>query len=533
MNDSKRVVIVCRVSTVGQEDNYSLGVQEDQCRKASAERGYQVVAVYRDVISASIRERPGLSAAIDLIESNQADILMTSVLDRLTRDQTHAVLLMDEVERAGGAVEFALEELDDSPMGMMIMAIKAGVAALERERLVTRISASLEAKKAAKEPLGPMPFGFTKAEGSKVEVVVDEAQAELVHHIFTSYANGMSLLSLANQLESEGYKTPSGNTRWGTSTLARFFENPRYMGRWPSNVWVKQHKKGQKSRDVKRPESEWSWSDGPSIVSPELWYKVNQRRVTGRESSPKSSKDPTAFLLRGGYAICGICSGKMHGITRHKSSRAPEYQCGRNRARTVPCKGTLIPSATLDEAVWDVVKQVLSDPSVLQEWLDHLVSPESRPDATSVRDSVDRLEAELDKVATRYAGAPTAILPHLEKQIASLTERLETAQTRLQDMEALQNDFDREVTARQRLKEVANHSADELERLDYTAKRGLIDSLGIRATVWPKTSEVRYSISINTEVALSGPVALQPSYFNLCNGRGTFAESRVHSPSEL
>jgi site-specific DNA recombinase len=47
----KRVAVYCRVSSAGQEDNSSLATQEASCRSYAVERGWEVVAVYRDVFT--------------------------------------------------------------------------------------------------------------------------------------------------------------------------------------------------------------------------------------------------------------------------------------------------------------------------------------------------------------------------------------------------------------------------------------------------------------------------------------------------
>lgn len=522
----KRAVIVCRVSTAGQEDNYSLDVQEQQCRTACAERGYEVVSVFRDVISGTIRDRPGLNAAVAMVKAGQAEVLMTSVLDRLSREQNHTILIMDEVERAGGTVELALEEIDSTPMGTMILAIKSGMAALEREKIIARVTASLEAKKKAGEPLGSIPLGYRKVDSATV--VVDETTAPLVQHIFQLYAEGLTLRGLTKRLESEGYRTPRGKLHWSTSGLCRIIENPRYRGAWPGNQWKVVPRKGQKPLYRMQPESEWLWTDGPAIIDPELWFKANRLRTTARANSPKSAGTPESFLLRTGYVWCGLCGNKLHGITQRNGQRSPAYVCGHRSVVSTSCKGATIAAYLLDDAVWDIVKSLLSDPAVLSEWLDHQTDTDNMAhDIVAARQTVARLEADMNKAAERYSSAPEAILPQLSAQIETLSQRLEVARTDLQLAEDAMADQSQKEATRERLSEVASFEAEALDRLDYPAKRQLIHDLGVKATVWPASHEIRWTVQVNTEVAWAGPVALQPGYYNLFDGKVPFAASSV------
>ena len=61
---STGVVIYTRVSTAGQEDNFSLSTQEAACRQHAAGKGWVVVEVEYDVASGANRNRPGLERAL-------------------------------------------------------------------------------------------------------------------------------------------------------------------------------------------------------------------------------------------------------------------------------------------------------------------------------------------------------------------------------------------------------------------------------------------------------------------------------------
>src|SRR5215203_2318732 len=95
----KRVAVYCRVSSAGQEDNSSLATQEASCRSYAVERGWEVVAVYRDVFTgAVVFERPGLTELRAAMRCDAFDLLLVHALDRLSRDQNHLGLVLTEAE---------------------------------------------------------------------------------------------------------------------------------------------------------------------------------------------------------------------------------------------------------------------------------------------------------------------------------------------------------------------------------------------------------------------------------------------------
>src|SRR5829696_4561082 len=136
---AKRCAIYVRVSSVGQEDNSSLGTQEASCRSYAAEHGWEVVSVYRDVFTgAAVFERLGLTELRAAMRANTFDILLVHALDRLSRDQNHLGLVLTEAEHAGVAWDSVTEDMDDSPTGRILRAVISGMAELERLKIAER-----------------------------------------------------------------------------------------------------------------------------------------------------------------------------------------------------------------------------------------------------------------------------------------------------------------------------------------------------------------------------------------------------------
>src|SRR5829696_7842786 len=92
---SMRAAIYCRVSSAGQRENYSLGSQEDLCRRYAASQCWTVVHVESEQHSgADLHDREGLQRALTLIEDGGADILLALATDRLSREQLHIGVIL-------------------------------------------------------------------------------------------------------------------------------------------------------------------------------------------------------------------------------------------------------------------------------------------------------------------------------------------------------------------------------------------------------------------------------------------------------
>src|SRR5690349_7150242 len=105
--------IYCRVSSDRQEDNYSLPSQEAACRAYAAAQGYHVAEVYHEVFTgAALWERPQLTALRERVRAGAVGVVIAYAVDRLSRNQAHLFILVDEWERHGATPAFASEALD-------------------------------------------------------------------------------------------------------------------------------------------------------------------------------------------------------------------------------------------------------------------------------------------------------------------------------------------------------------------------------------------------------------------------------------
>ena len=77
-------------------------------------------------------------------------------------------------------------------------------------------------------PAGRIRYGYSKDDNG--EIVIDEAQAEVVRMIFQMYREGAGVQRIKDSLEGRGIQAPSGGRSWPKRTIEKILTNEKYSG---------------------------------------------------------------------------------------------------------------------------------------------------------------------------------------------------------------------------------------------------------------------------------------------------------------
>ena len=278
-------------------------------------------------------------------------------------------------------------------------------------------------------------------------LVLNEREAVIVRKIFRLYADGNTGLSrISRYLEERNAPRKTGAKPWHTQMVKNILKNHTYVGIKYFNT---QHEVRQyanplfgteqtKRKVIMRPREEWIGIQVPAIVSKELFDKVQARL----EWNSRHYRNPKRVQLLTSLIECGLCGRSCFGYQRrykYRRSKNPAgmgfkraYLCsGKHefpmhfaRAGMARCRNPEIASQLLEDSVFEIIRDTMTDPFKLRARLEY-ASKEER--------AVERqIEAQL-------------------KVIDSRIERLGHEKKRMLDLYAV-GDLDRDDYARRCLR---------------------------------------------------------------------------------
>lgn len=130
-----RSAIYARTSTLTHSQQHSIEEQIERLRTSLLSRGAQAADedVFRDEgRSGATLNRPALDRLRDHVRLGDYDHILVTSPDRLARNYVHQMVLLEELERAGCAVEFLDQPLGDTPHEHLLLQIRGAVAEYER-----------------------------------------------------------------------------------------------------------------------------------------------------------------------------------------------------------------------------------------------------------------------------------------------------------------------------------------------------------------------------------------------------------------
>lgn len=222
-----KVVAYCRVSTEEQaKEGVSLAAQRARLEAAASAFGHELVAIIDDAgISAKSMKRPGLKRALKMLRAREADGLLITKLDRLTRSTRDMIELIDKFFASGKSALISLGESIDtgSAMGRMVLKFFATIAEWEREAIAERTREALRHKKAMGARLGAVPLGMRR-NGDRFEI--DHAEQRVLERALELETQGAKLSAIAQTLKAEGHHTKRGG-EWHLTTVRKLLARAR------------------------------------------------------------------------------------------------------------------------------------------------------------------------------------------------------------------------------------------------------------------------------------------------------------------
>ena len=206
------VIAYLRVSTEEQaRSGLGMDAQRSRIEDEAARRNWSVQYLSDDGYTASNLNRPALATALLSLRAGEADALVVSKLDRLSRSLLDFAGLMVTAKREGwGVVALDLGIDMSTPSGALISNVMASFAEYERQLISQRTTDALAALRARGVVLGR-------------PTVVSPATAELIGR-WRNVA-GCCWQACANALNAAGVPTAHGGRQWYASTVRKVWQS--------------------------------------------------------------------------------------------------------------------------------------------------------------------------------------------------------------------------------------------------------------------------------------------------------------------
>jgi site-specific DNA recombinase len=370
------------------------------CTAKAKQLGWPVVRVYtdNDISAYSGKPRPDYQALCEDIAAGRINAVIAWHPDRLHRSPTE---LEDYIRLCGELVQNATVTAGfwdlSTPSGRMNARNMGNYARYESEHKSERVKAAkMAAAKSGEFNGGIRCYGY-ESDG----MTIRESEADEIRALADAIVRGVSLRSLAADLNQRGVPTATGNAPWSQAKLRSVMLRPRLAGYRTHHGEIVS--KGQ-------------W---PPILDETAWEATravleDPKRAVG----PRMGRVPTA--LGTGLYVCGVC--KQPTMRKAKATGGwPIYRCGGagNGGKHVSRH-----AETLDAFVTDAVIARLSEPGYVQAMADR-VSARGNADQAALIAERDEIRSALDELAqaSESGAVTTALALQLARQTTELTKR--------------------------------------------------------------------------------------------------------------
>lgn len=231
--------VYVRVSSERQRRQQTIESQLEAVLANARERGWTIapeLIFSDDGYSGASLDRPGLDALRDQVAQGILAHVLALSPDRVSRKFAYQVLLQEEFERHDTRLVFVEEPDETTPQQVLLRQILSVLSEYERAQIAERSRRGkiYRARQGSLNMISRPPYGYDlirKTETSGAQLVVNEAEADVVRLIFSLYIQkGGTMKVVTRKLRAMGYM-PRHGKQWSVSTVAVILRNEAYIGK--------------------------------------------------------------------------------------------------------------------------------------------------------------------------------------------------------------------------------------------------------------------------------------------------------------
>jgi DNA invertase Pin-like site-specific DNA recombinase len=328
-------------------------------------------------------ERPALKRLMDDVRAGKVGAICVYKVDRLSRSLMDFMKLMEVLEKHGVSFISVTQHFNtNTSMGRLILNVLLSFAQFEREVISERIRDKIAMARArGKNTGGVPPLGYDVV-GRKL--VVNEAEAESVRHIFRRFAQLGSATKLAQELARDNIRTKAWTTVKGRVRAGRAINKLQIYRILQNRKYIGQICHGDKIHA----------GEHTPIIDMDLWERVQAVFAGNRHERANTNRVSTPALLRG-ILKCGHCGGSMQATYTRKNGRAYRYyvcvQAAKMGYDACPVKSA--PAGDMETAVAGQTRALLRDPHMVAGAVREIEAEDTAHDLRETAKAVHNIEA--------------------------------------------------------------------------------------------------------------------------------------------
>jgi len=396
-----RCAIYARYSSDNQNDR-SIDDQIRKCCQFADREGWQVLDghIYTDraLSGTTTVGRAGLHQLLELAlsKSKPFDYVLIDDTSRLSRDKIEQPQIIRDLKEYGVYIFFVSDNIDtkDDSTEDVLLPVYGIKDSLYTRDLARKTKRGMEGQVLKGFNPGGRTYGFgyvpvpdpsgvidkktrqVRSLGTRIKV--NEQQAKVVRTIFSMYASGYGLRSIADNLNQQGIEPPGadiqrrrGNDKptWCPNAIRVMLLNPKYIGDWTWNrhKWIRRRKTGKRVQ-VLRPQEEWIVyrDEALVIVGRDIWAAVRKKFEENAKRYKTGQRSPRKNYLMSGLLKCGICGSNLI-VVRCQSPEKVEYGCSFNwhRGATACPNNIRVKREEVEDRVISAIRSRVLNPDVI------------------------------------------------------------------------------------------------------------------------------------------------------------------------
>ncbi|SCP98587.1 recombinase family protein [Anaerobium acetethylicum] len=388
-----------------------------------------------DGFTGSNFERPGYQHMMKAVEQGRLDCIIVKDLSRIAREHIGGdELILKTFDKYGVRFIAITDNFDsltaDHGEKHIIIPMKNLINDNYCHDISIKVRSSQQVKRANGEFVGAFaPYGYTKADDNKNQLISDEYAAGIVQDIFAKKLAGMSASAIANDLNTNGVLSPmaykkktgqkystsfqgTGDPKWSAQTIGRILKDEVYVGVLAQGKRTRINHKVM--REVMVPKCDWIIIENSHVPivsradfdAVQILMNRDTKAIAGQKES----------YIYGGLLYCGDCGTSM--VRRSYTYRGKQivnYICSNyNRNGKGNCTRHAIREEVLSEIILGQLQSYIDNMRDCEKLVEHLDELNVNYDEAVAHDKeIAGLKAEI----TKYAVLKSSLYNDLQDEI--------------------------------------------------------------------------------------------------------------------